>query len=272
MSAESKKFPLFSVITVNLNNLDGLTRTSNSIEEQTFKDYEWIVIDGGSTDGSYDFLHEKRKLANKTGAPFSFSSQKDNGIYDAMNIGVERAKGRYVIFMNAGDCFSTPKILNLIAKYAAKKPDFIYGDSLETTDKKRKPVLKAARPHKDIMQGMFTHHQAMIYNRLKIRDWQMHYSLLYKIASDYDFTARYLRHAENIIYINQPLCLFETGGISQQSAFTGRREQFIIREKLEMVSPAYNVWLFLFQSVTWFIRSHFPMIYNLRSSSRTKAQ
>lgn len=272
MSIEQKKFPLFSIITVNLNHLDGLKRTCESVESQVFTDYEWLVIDGASTDGSFDFLHEKRKEANREAKPFSFTSEVDKGIYDAMNIGMQRACGRYLIFMNAGDCFASAKTLEIIAPHTEKKPDFIYGDALETKKNNAKPHYKEARQYKEMPWGMFTHHQAMIYSRLKVRDWKMHYSLLYKIAADYDFTARFLLNANKIIYIKQPICLFEHGGISQKQAFKGRREQYIIREKLEMLSQAKNLGIFIAQSIGWHIKAISPSLYDVLKALLIKKQ
>ncbi len=87
---------LFSVITVTRNNLVGLRRTHESLRIQSCGDYEWIVVDGASDDGTADYL-------KKTGA--NWVSEPDRGIYDAMNKGIARAQGRWLIFMNAGDEF-----------------------------------------------------------------------------------------------------------------------------------------------------------------------
>ncbi len=98
----------FSIITVNYNDAVGLNNTINSIASQTFTDYEHIVIDGGSSDGSVNIL-------KNNSSKFSFwRSESDNGIYDAMNIGVAHAKGDYINFMNAGDVFHSPKTLTLV--------------------------------------------------------------------------------------------------------------------------------------------------------------
>ncbi len=255
-----KNFPTFSIITITLNNFDGFKKTAKSIENQTFSNYEWLVIDGGSTDKTIDFLREKRSNARQDKYPFTFTSEKDDGIYDAMNKGISSAKGRYLIFLNAGDELACSNILEKIAPLTAKKPDFIYGDSLEPY--KNKSIYKSARNHKDIAWGMFTHHQAMIYSRHKVRDHKMHYSLRYKISSDYDFTARFLQKFNNISYINQPICIFEQGGISQKNAALGRKEQYIIRENLNMVTQPKNLWVLISQSLSWRLKSISPSIYN----------
>lgn len=99
--------PLFSIITVTLNNLPGLRKTRDSVTAQQFQDFEWLVVDGGSSDGSVEFLQDC--TANFTSAP-------DKGPFDAMNKGLERARGQYLLFLNAGDTLAAPDVLRQIAQ------------------------------------------------------------------------------------------------------------------------------------------------------------
>src|SRR5215470_922037 len=93
--------PKLSIITVNLNNKDGLIDTAQSVVAQTWTDYEWIVIDGGSTDGSADVIKE---YADKTDKLVYWCSEKDGGIFQGMNKGINKANGEYCWFLNSGDC------------------------------------------------------------------------------------------------------------------------------------------------------------------------
>jgi putative colanic acid biosynthesis glycosyltransferase len=244
--------PLFSLVTVTLHNLDGLRKTHESLKIQDFKDFEWIVVDGGSTDGTLEYLQS-------TGA--IWASEKDAGIYDAMNKGLRRARGQYVWFLNAGDRLTNADTLGHVQAEAVRGADFIYGDSLETYGAGGEVFYKTARLHSQINRGMFTHHQAMIYRRNIMAN--ISYSQLYNIAGDYDFTARFLQLAKNVVYVPRPLCVFEAGGVSQQKAYEGRREQFIIRQNLGMVSEAENVRLFLMQSLAWHVRRVLPGLYRV---------
>ncbi len=257
---------MFSVITITLNNYIGLQKTYKSLKIQSYKDFEWIVIDGKSNDKTIEFLRRRRSETRTELNPFRFVSQKDSGIYDAMNTGIEMARGHYLIFLNAGDALADSKVLKMLAHLCKKAPDFIYGDALEQCENHRKPVAttnyKPAKSHKKIHWGMFTHHQAMIYRRHTIRDTRLRYSLRYKIASDYDFTARFLQKCTNIQYINKPICIFEMGGISQQNAWQGRKEQYIIRETLEIVSLPKNLWILVIQTLSWHLKSLCPQLYN----------
>lgn len=114
--------PKISVITVCYNEPE-VERTCNSILEQTCKNYEWIVIDGGSTGKCIETL---RKFADKMTL---FVSEKDNGIYDAMNKGIRRAKGEYLVFMNAGDVFFHSEVLQLVEPYLDGRNEIVYGDT-----------------------------------------------------------------------------------------------------------------------------------------------
>ena len=98
--------PLLTIITVNLNNREGLQRTIDSVVEQTFTDYEWIVIDGGSTDGS-------RELIEQYADHFTYLvSEPDKGIYNAMNKGIAHAKSDWLQFLNSGDWLTEKDVLN----------------------------------------------------------------------------------------------------------------------------------------------------------------
>ncbi len=240
---------LFSIVTVTLNNRKGLTRTAASISGQECKDFEWLIIDGGSTDGTIEDL----KSYNA-----ALISEPDQGIYDAMNKGIVMAKGDYILFLNAGDCLSNPDILAKIqSTISHSKPEFIYGDSWEETNGQLN--YKPSRSHDSISLGMFTHHQAMIYKRETLG--KLIYDLNYKISADYDFTLRFLEKTNNQLRLQIPFCIFESGGISQQKARLGRMEQFIIRHNQNILPPIRNRALYLLQTFNWELRRKFPKAY-----------
>ena len=244
--------PFFSIITVTLNNLDGLKRTHNSIKNQTLNDFEWIIIDGASTDGSAEYI--KTTDAN-------WISEPDNGIYDAMNKGIERANGEYLLFLNAGDELAAPETLAKIQNAATNTPAFIYGDALEND--KYKPARKA-----NITSGMFTHHQSMLYNRKALGN--LRYDEQYKIAADYDFTARFLKENPNALYCPFPICNFEPGGLSQTNATLGRNEQYQIRKTLGLTNPLSNIIITGSQALLLTLRRTLPTLYwHLKSSGNS---
>ena len=246
MPETRKKFTLATVV---LNNADGLQKTWNSIDFQTIKDFEWLIQDGGSTD-------ETRALLNK--APAIIQSEQDNGIYDAMNRLIERANGEYILFLNAGDALATSQTLELIQNNLIKSPDFVYGDALEESQINIFNT-KTARNYQKIALGMFTHHQSMLYKASLIGD--LRYDEEYKIAADYDFTARFLQKAKTVHYIPTPICIFEAGGLSQQQTKQGRIEQFQIRKNLNLCSPAKNHIITTLQRINLALRKVAPNLY-----------
>ncbi|MCG8347248.1 MAG: glycosyltransferase [Chloroflexales bacterium] len=116
------KTPLFSIITVTLNCADAAIRTARSVRTQRLTDYEYIVKDGDSTDGTVEQL-SALGIGNVVSSP-------DGGIYGGMNAGLALARGRYICFLNAGDVFTGPDTLTHVAQYiaTADQPDFLYGN------------------------------------------------------------------------------------------------------------------------------------------------
>lgn len=239
---------LFSLITVTKDNRAGLRRTAESIKTQTCRDFEWIIIDGNSTDGTKDDL---------AAYDAAIVSEPDAGIYDAMNKGIGRASGDYLLFLNAGDSFAAPETLSLIAEETSARPVFIYGDSLER-DTEAKLHYKPAKSHKDILHGMFTHHQAMLYARAALG--QLRYDISYKIAGDYDLTLRFLQKHHNAAYLPIALCIFEGGGISQKQASLGLYEQYRTRKDVN-IPLIKNALITTWQKIANNVRQNFPRLY-----------
>lgn len=233
----------FSIVTITRNNLAGLKTTAASLENQNCRDFEWIVIDGDSCDGTKGYLPS---------LPAISLSEPDRGIYDAMNKGIDRARGDYLIFLNAGDALAAPDVLHRLRNDIAGE-DFIYGDSLEGGR------TKPARPHHKIALGMPTHHQAMAYRRDRIGG--LRYDIAYPIAADYKFTMVFLIQSRTARYCPYPLCIFEQGGISQTRARQGRIEQFFIREEARLCSATGNILIYLGQTAALGLRTLFPGLY-----------
>lgn len=113
-----------SIITVNLNQADGLAKTLDSVREQSFRDFEHIVVDGGSTDGSLEVIR-----ARADGLAF-WASEPDAGIYAAMNKGLRRAQGEYVYLLNSGDRLYSPDTLERVFAHEERGEDLLYGNTV----------------------------------------------------------------------------------------------------------------------------------------------
>ena len=142
-----------SIITVNLNNRPGLQKTIESVVSQTYKEFEWIVIDGGSTDGSKELIEEYAEYISY------WVSEPDKGIYNAMNKGIAASHGEYLLFLNSGDTLYDEKILNRVVNSLQGKEMYV-GDShtvngidkldLSSRDKVFYTLLKRGFPHQSI--------------------------------------------------------------------------------------------------------------------------
>lgn len=199
-----------SIITVNLNNAAGLEKTAESIVNQTFTDFEWIVIDGGSTDGSVDVI---RKYEDRI---TYWVSEKDSGIYNAMNKGVKVAKGEYLQFLNSGDCLAETTILENVFASPCHN-EVLYGDTLFTYNNK----VIGSRMFPDILTLNYyisssLCHQAMFVPKALHEKYPFNEGL--RIASDWEFFFKLLMESAEFRHLPFFVCLFDTGGISQNQS------------------------------------------------------
>ena len=243
----------FSIITVTRNNLAGLRTTHASIAAQTFHDFEWIVVDAASTDGTAQQMQEWNNAAY-------FISEPDSGPYDAMNKGAAVAGGEYLIFMNAGDSLAAPDTLARINSAAGA--DFIYGDSLEQ-QQSGQVFYKKARHHSIRWWGMFTHHQAMIFRRHALAPLSLLYNFMrFPVGADMDLVWRLLRLRPSVQKLDFAICHFAAAGMSAARAAEGRGEQMIMRKEYMRFCPALvNALILLGQKTVWAIKQRRPEFY-----------
>lgn len=211
-----------SIITINLNDKVGLQKTIDSVLCQTFTDYEYIVIDGGSTDGSIDLIEG---YGNKISY---WISEKDSGIYNAMNKGIRKAGGEYCYFLNAGDIFANADAL--ISVFVGDPHEsFICGNFI--TD--RKGVLTNENPYKgrdwsfalyDIYFGDLCH-QAFFIKRDNFSKYELYKEDL-RITSDWRlfFIAIGIHH-ESVLYVNVDIVIYNMEGLSSQIGGTAIYEE-----------------------------------------------
>ena len=222
---------LVSIITIVRNDSPGLARTRASIAAQVgMSDFEWVVVDGASTDGTAQLA------LGLDEAYASAVSQPDKGIFDAMNKGLERAAGIFVVFLNAGDSFANPGVLRRVSEILSPNTvDFLYGDSLEAFAGDRLSY-KVAQGHGRLSYGMFACHQAMYYRRSLIGDQR--YDQRFRIAGDYCFTAQFLLKNPRILRLHEPLCVFDLTGASVVNKRRGRVENWAIQRDILRLSLA----------------------------------
>jgi glycosyltransferase involved in cell wall biosynthesis len=210
---------VITVITVVYNDVASIGKTISNVINQTYKNIEYIVIDGGSSDGTVDVI---RKYENR----ISFwSSEADRGIYDAMNKGVSRANGEWVIFLNAGDTFCHNGILSEIG--FNPEYDVIYGKT-NVIHKNGNYVL-SPRPVKYLSKRMIFCHQSVFVKRNLLLAYP--FDLKYKIASDYNLF--YTLYTHNCKFQQEDRCIADFDaeeGVSARSAVRLLKENLSINK------------------------------------------
>jgi len=208
----------YSIITVNYNNKKGLQRTIESVIHQTFRDFEYIVIDGGSTDGSKEILEEYDAHITY------WVSEKDNGIYNAMNKGIAKATGDYLNFMNSGDCFYANDVLEHVSTYPTDA-DFIVGRDYHYSEEKQQGHA-SIQPQRTTMIHFFVStldHQSSFIKRELFKDSP--YREDFRLVSDWIFfTEKIVSENKQVQFIPDIICRREDGGISQQQNHLNRQE------------------------------------------------
>lgn len=170
---------MISIITINLNRKEGLRETINSVINQTYSDIEYIIIDGGSTDGSVDVIKEYNDKITY------WVSEKDKGIYNAMNKGIKASSGDYLLFLNSGDHLSGNNVLEKVFPYL-DGTDFVYGNEWKVNDRnKGNRPYEAVYPNK-LDESFFMRtslpHQSSFIKRELLKDG---YNENYKVISDW---------------------------------------------------------------------------------------
>lgn len=201
--------PKISIITINYNDKVGLQKTFNSVFSQTFKDFEYLVIDGKSNDGSVEFIEQNKHKINY------WISEKDNGVYQALNKGIRKATGDYLIFMNGGDEFYDENVLDKIHPFLDNKIGVFYGNSAYyKNDCFVRNEIPPSKLTFDFFFNFALNHQATITKR-ELFEKYFYYNENYKICADWDFLM-YVICAKNepYQYLNMFICNYDLSGIS----------------------------------------------------------
>ncbi len=200
-----------SIITINYNNVNGLQKTINSVINQTLKNFEFIIIDGCSTDNSTDLL---KKFAGQINYS---TSEPDNGIYNAMNKGIRHANGEYCFFLNSGDWLVNNYILDEVFK-SDNNVDIIFGNLFVTSDNKviGKAYGKNDLSFYDVYSGVIKH-QATFFRRTLFDRFGL-YNEKFKIISDREYFIRTIGlGGASYKYLDIDIACFDNGGISNNS-------------------------------------------------------
>ncbi len=220
--------PLFSIITVTRNAADTIGRTLQSVAEQSFELYELVVQDGASTDGTLAMVEAARRAGVRN---ISVVSEPDGGIYDGMNRAMERAKGDYLIFLNAGDSLHSPDTLELLAQavFDNDYPGIAYGRTdIVDIDGRRLGPRHLEPPEqltvRSFSAGMLVCHQAMVV----LAKIAPRYDLSYRFSADYDWAIRAIENSRRNLFIDRVIVDYLNEGTTTRNHRASLMERYRI--------------------------------------------
>lgn len=214
--------PLISIITAVRNGEDHLERTILSVLEQNYKHIEYIIIDGASTDGTREII---RKYENRIAC---LISEPDEGIYDAMNKGIERATGKWINFMNSGDVFYDQETVLKIFSLCAHQNDVLYGDHVIRYGAEHKKLCRAGAV-KHLWKGMIFCHQSSFIKTGLMKQYK--FDTKNRISADFDFFYFLYIRGCNFFNTNLVISSVLADGVSGIDTLATFRSQWAVVEK-----------------------------------------
>ena len=221
--------PKFSIITVTYNAASVIEPTLQSIAAQSYRNIEFLLIDGGSSDNTVE-------VVKNSGVEIAvLVNERDKGLYDAMNKGIARATGDYLCFLNAGDSFHAPDVLEkMVASIANRStlPDILYGETAEVDEERRFVRMRRLQaPEKldwrSFRHGMLVCHQAFFARR----DKAPMYDLAYRLSADVDWCIRVMKVSKDIVNTHIVIVDYLQNGLSLQHHRASLIERFNIMAK-----------------------------------------
>ncbi|MFM6976631.1 MAG: glycosyltransferase family 2 protein [Sphingobacteriaceae bacterium] len=241
--------PRLSVVTVVYNNAPDLERTMLSVLGQTYPNIEYLLIDGGSTDGTLAIIKKYESRLAK------WISEKDAGIYDAMNKGLALATGDYVLFMNSGDEIYAPHTVEKVFA-SADAADIYYGETEMFNEAwqslgRRRHQAPETFNWKSFRFGMNISHQAIYIKRSLVEPYDLHYQL----SADIDWIIRAAKKAKKIVRVEGYLAKYLVGGMSKKRHRQSLKERFLIFSKhYGFIPNLFNHLFIAFNLASYYLR------------------
>jgi len=217
----------FTIVTINYNNYEGLRKTCESVAEQTFQNFEWIIIDGGSKDGSKEYVEQFRRK------PDYFVSEKDAGVYDAMNKGIAATHGEYLLFLNSGDFLVDGNVLQHVIDNW-QEADIVYGDAF---------FCRGSEEHEEHYPEYFSLydywriytmcHQATFIRASLLQE--RGYDTNYRIVADFKRWIEWKLEGRSFCHIPVTICRYQLDGISSTNLELHHQEHDQVMK--ELLSP-----------------------------------
>jgi glycosyltransferase involved in cell wall biosynthesis len=228
-----------SIVVVSLNTKNQFLKTIKSINSQKYKNYEIIVVDGNSTDGTFEVIKKMKK---------NFSQiviEKDKGIYDAMNKGAQLASGNWIAFLNSGDIFYNNRVLLNIFKLPIAKKDIVYGDTLVKNKDINYFAYSTIFSKKTIVMP-FCHQSTIVKTDIVKKN---RFFLEYKYSADFDFFIKCFSRKKNFYNSNLTIATVLANGVSDNNRQKVYSENIKILKKYNYnFFIILNLWLFKFSN------------------------
>ena len=235
--------PRISIITICYNAASTITRTLRSVSAQTYPNIQYLIIDGASKDNTLELVRELAPEAE-------VYSERDKGIYDAMNKGLDRATGDYVWYVNAGDALASPTTVEDLVRATCtgdSLPDVLYGDTRLIDAEDHDLRLRRLRPPhqldwRSFRSGMLVCHQAFVAKR----SISPHYDLRYRFSADVDWCIRVLKEAKATAFYPEPIALYLNEGTTTANHRASLIERFhVMRHHYGLVTTVLQHLRFL---------------------------
>lgn len=215
-----------SIITVSYNSEKTITRTIESVLEQTYNNIEYILIDGNSSDKTVEIIKKYKNKFLKINKGYKYISEKDSGIYDAMNKGIMMASGDIIGIINSDDWYEKDAVEKIVDKFTIENADIVYANMLIHSPKKK--FIKKAKNEKYFTTRGWNHPTMFVkkevYNKFKYR--------LQSIYDDLDFILRAKKEKYKIEILDETISNFSFGGISTEKSFSRVIQDISLRNKI----------------------------------------
>ncbi len=234
----NSKLPVISIITVVYNDVHNIERTVRSIRNQKYPQIEYIIIDGGSTDGTLEVIQKNKDIISH------WISEPDDGIYHAMNKGLNSATGDYVWFINSGDEIYSADTLNNIREYLQLNADIYYGEAMYIDRQGNEIGLRSeVTPHRlpdrlrwqDMNAGLVVCHQSFLVRRAVAP----HYNLRHPHSGDIDWIIACMKKSEHVINTGKILSKYLIGGHSKQFHLRSLCDRYKVLQKNFGIIPNF---------------------------------
>jgi len=241
---------LISIVTVCYNSRGTITATIDSLLNQTYTNFEYIIIDGASTDGTIDLIRSYESAFREKSISFKWISEKDKGIYEAMNKGINQSNGKLVALLNSDDWYSSDSLENITKAYQANPDIGVFHGVVKFWKDNNCHTLYGAS---DLFmeKGIFPHHatcfiKKSVYNSIGLYDTR------YPIASDYDMMLRIKKAGVGFLLIEKVLTNFSLQGVSSSRPLSldmiaiQKKHGIISKRKYYLLSPLYRILNFIY--------------------------